>query len=369
MEAQPDSVSSKILAAANAGKQRESFFSFGNEGLTATVGASGRLLRISRHFPAEKVGFCVDDENMPEPYYVVERLEELLSNAEDTPTARGIGAFVDSPNGPDVSRPVHVDMINHRWPTFHRISKDGTKFSVQYAASRDTVYQKFEFNNNSKAVGSIPPGDESPPLLMVRYHPLIRNLDFVDPDNEFNKVDAHNGSYNTQVKGNTIIRQHTGENDSQKVVLRIIALAKTYPIEFVSQRSSQEHSDAAEEAPCAIRRDTRMQKSNSEDSGGHTVILAYSLEYISKSDYLATSPPQVSWEFAFNTMKHILKPHCDHISTENSTLNFFLNRNLEYILSVCSIPVSTATSEEFTVEYALTCGDVDNHRVATSASL
>lgn len=59
----------------------------------------------------------------------------------------------------------------------------------------------------------------------------------------------------------------------------------------------------------------------------------------------------------------------DRKLTEDPQLNVALRRNLEYILSVCSIPVypDAKNDEEFAI--ALTCGDIDSHRVATAASL
>lgn len=59
--------------------------------------------------------------------------------------------------------------------------------------------------------------------------------------------------------------------------------------------------------------------------------------------------------------------------TKDAHLNFALRRNLEHILSVCSIPVAepsaaAAASDKIPL-IALTCGDISGHRISTAASL
>lgn len=369
MATQRDRISSKLREAAETGKKRENFFSFGDDGLTATVGASGRLLRISQHFPGEDVGFCVDDREMPEPYYVVERLEKLLETAADTPSGDGIGARIDVPNYPDGSQ--HVDMINHRWPTFHRILEDRTRFSIQYAASGKTIYQRFKFCNDTKASECDKSGNGHLSLLKIRPDLLIRNLDFVDPVNELNKEGpgATERYVRFRERGNSIIREHSAWPVGGRVSLRILALDNTDSLEFVSQENPPKALSRARESKSSwvVRSKTRNSDRNPEHFEEHSIILAYTLQLDPIFPKLVAEFPQLSWNDASTTIDRLLRPCADHIWSDHPTLNLSLNRNLEYILSVCSIPVPTKLGEESPI--ALTCGDVDSHRVATAASL
>ncbi|KXH37153.1 hypothetical protein CSIM01_00215 [Colletotrichum simmondsii] len=344
---------SKLTEAAEAGKKRESFFSFGNEGLTATVGASGRLLRISRHFSdadVGTVGICVDFQHMPEPYYVVERLEKLLAMAADTPSGEGIGVRVDVPNYPD--GPQHVYMVNHRWPTFHRKTADGVVFTLQYVASGDTIYQKFEFCNDAETDSSSDSGHRILPLLMVEPDLLIRKLDYVDPSNKFNKTVANDLAYDFEAEGDTIIRYHDG------AAFRILLLSDTDSFGFTCRDYSQASPlDTQEtEPPWFI---TRLRTGQSGSSSGTSevlrIILAYTLEYTSDDNNAmhpldpmeeigASSFRHLTWVDASATMDRLLRPCAEHNC----------------------IPVPVASREELPV--ALTCGDVDSHRVATTAS-
>lgn len=54
--------------------------------------------------------------------------------------------------------------------------------------------------------------------------------------------------------------------------------------------------------------------------------------------------------------------------TADPHLNFVFRRNLEHILSVCSIPIDESSNDGI-YPIALTCGDLAGHRVATAASL
>jgi hypothetical protein len=57
-------------------------------------------------------------------------------------------------------------------------------------------------------------------------------------------------------------------------------------------------------------------------------------------------------------------------ANEMKELNYALRRNLEHILSVCSIPVEKASDSEGSDKpIALTCGDFAMHRICVSATL
>ncbi|KAJ4172351.1 hypothetical protein NW754_002545 [Fusarium falciforme] len=61
-------------------------------------------------------------------------------------------------------------------------------------------------------------------------------------------------------------------------------------------------------------------------------------------------------------------PFEEHSFVNDPDVNQALRRNLAHILSVCSIPVISEDDESKEPAFALTCGDVDGHRVATAAS-
>ncbi|KAF4880883.1 hypothetical protein CGCSCA1_v000269 [Colletotrichum siamense] len=117
-------------------------------------------------------------------------------------------------------------MTNDRWPTFDRELLNGDDLTLQYVASEGTIYQIFEISG----------GDDKLPPLKVTPDLLIRDLDFVDEDNQFNKDEAGNKMvYYHESRGNCLIRVH--ENSHKKAILYIQALNEEMSLEFVRDES------------------------------------------------------------------------------------------------------------------------------------
>src|SRR6478735_4072632 len=98
-------------------------YSFGDGDLTATASPSGRLLRISRHFPGEKFGYCVDYMEISEPYMAINRITEFVSSANDPD--HNIGFYPDQEDRLSNANTASVDFTNDRWPLFHINGKNG----------------------------------------------------------------------------------------------------------------------------------------------------------------------------------------------------------------------------------------------------
>lgn len=368
-----------ISQAAEDGKRRKSFFSFGDEGVTATVSAKGRLLRISRHFPGERTGFCVDDPETLEPWFVISRLRDILHRAEGLGEgARGIGPSIDGI--------CTETIVNDRWPTFDIELNDERKLKLQYVAYGGTIYQKFDFiDYNPTQDNDRLADDYSVPQILVNPDLLIRDLDFVNSSNSFNEADADDVSYKSHHRDNCLIREHM--NDNKKGVLSIHVLDEHDSFHFVkpdlSRNSGESHKpdDPGESDESAnvlgevthfmVQKRPMATWNTSDESSGNeslSLVLAYTLEYVAgdKTSFVSRPP----WEQVSQTMTQLLQPYEKHSLTNHSnpSLDFFLGRNLEYILSVCSIPVSDTSKKEVPC-FALTCGDVDGHRVAAAASL
>ncbi|CEI41663.1 hypothetical protein FVEN_g3720 [Fusarium venenatum] len=117
-------------------------YSFGNNGITATVSPSRRLLRISQHFPGEKVGYCVHHSFIPEPYDVVNRITTFLSTANDPD--HNVGFYPDLEWLGDDIDSTPAMFINDRWPVFTMDGKNG-KVKIEYSVSERFVYRTFHF--------------------------------------------------------------------------------------------------------------------------------------------------------------------------------------------------------------------------------
>uniref|UniRef100_A0A4E9E822 Mg2+ transporter zinc transport protein n=1 Tax=Gibberella zeae TaxID=5518 RepID=A0A4E9E822_GIBZA len=316
-------------------------YSFGDNGTTATVGPSGRLLRISQHFRGEKVGYCVDHQSIPQPYEVIDRINTFLSSADDPD--HNIGFYLDPEwLGDGVGKP-STTFIDDRWPVF-TINTDKANVEIQYSISNGVVYQIFHFAYDQPPMG-------------LRTDLLIRQLEFADRDNAFNKAEPKDDGYNTELSsdGHHIRRWHGMEEDDKQVVLFISAYMGS-PLAFTE--GAQNGGENEEQV-------YYMVWPENITTGSVEITFVYSLKSI--NDKSIKSP-------LGTVLAPVLRdPSRIHISgddnfTESPRLNEILKRNLEHILSVCSIPVYTDTNDDNKPAIALTCGDIDNHRVATAAS-
>lgn len=359
-------------------------YSFGDDGLTATASPSGRLLRISRHFRGERFGYCVDHWSIPEPYEVVDRITSFLSSADDPD--HNIGFYPDQGSWVFDAKKVTADFINDRWPNFD-IHGERETCKIQYSVSDGAVYQTFDFSN------SCPPMAFMPGLL-------LRQLQFTHHNNGFNKARNNNTEYRTHLlnEGKCIRRSHALDQGHNKyVTLSVYAFSGDVALTF---EEFQENEDiASKEVP-----EVGKQGEEEEDEQYEGMYEGSSEETEEEEDdkgeddaeityYKLTDDDDVSGLTKI-TFVYVLSLETDELEafskppeftaapdvgrtdtskernfTSNPKLNIALRRNLEYILSVCSIPVYPDATDDKEFAIALTCGDIDSHRVASAASL
>ncbi|KAF4907114.1 hypothetical protein CGCF415_v007595 [Colletotrichum fructicola] len=338
--------------------KKNGYYSFGDEGLTATVGASGQLLRISRHFPGKRAGFCVDEPDMEEPFRVTPRLKQFLYRAEDPSFEKGIGTYVDALH---LNRQVYYsELIHDRWPAF-KIGSLDVNLDLQYAILDGTVYQTFKFDYSQiTRNGSKPP---SPPIIRLRGDSLIRNLDYITlpGQNPFNNTDD-SGYKPARLEGGSIFREHEDE-DGKQSFLSIMAFNDEHVFEIVEAPTLQIGEMPADYLlgwDYLLKWDEQASK-DIDQYGRLSVTMAYRLGY-DQSPVRPVDTVQSAEQLDLSTM-----PYEAQIFSNNPNLDVCLRKNLEHVLSVCSIPVVSTRGDEVPT-IALTCGDVDSHFVSTAAS-
>ncbi|KAF3809299.1 hypothetical protein GCG54_00011495 [Colletotrichum gloeosporioides] len=136
-------------------------------------------------------------------------------------------------------------------------------------------------------------------------------------------------------------------------------------IENLAPKDSVARKLGASPSSYRIHRKSAPKPKARQEHPKHTIILSYTIECIPKHEIPVL--PSISWRSVLETRDQLLMPWKPHDISKDQTIDFFLKRNLEHILSVCSIPVRH-TRGEWRPAVALTCGDVDSHRVATGAS-
>ncbi|KAF4961791.1 hypothetical protein FSARC_10087 [Fusarium sarcochroum] len=315
----------------------------------ATVNTAGVLLQVSRFFPGKesKTGFCVDSPSIVEPYFVIDRLETLFSRATDPHSNDAIDLYMDTTFEFSGPRTACAQVVNDRWPHFTLKTKDDISMETQYVASGGTVYQtvKLDFSQSSRK-------RELPKISGIKEL-LIRDLDFIDHANRFNEAESDDSSYETRVSDEGIfVRSHQISSEAH-IVLFISVFFESRRLKFVKEGDDDPYLQLSEEALKLF-----------EDEGKFEITVAYTLDYLPRESLTLTTA--VSPDCVLKQLKQ--ETFVPQSFTQDPHLDRLLGQNLEYILSVCCIPVTSADNAGIRA-IALTCGDLDGHRVATAASL
>ncbi|KAG5798781.1 hypothetical protein H9Q69_002189 [Fusarium xylarioides] len=329
-------------------KEREIYYSFGDDGLTATVDANGFLLQMSRYFPDREhnTGYCVDAPDTDEPFLVASRIQQLYARATGTYSPVSIGPSIDFEL--DLIDPQPPEFTHDRWPNFVSISEEGVILSTQYLVSDHTLFRTWELDYiHSDLPRNIP-------SITAAKDLLIRNLDFVSWSNEFNNQKEDDETYETKIlaEGESLMRRHIdSDNPSNSVALFSSVF---HDEEYVNFTKVEDGFQLIWSEKCA---------STFRETGRFKITTAYTLECEPAED-LPKIPPVSPKKF---TSSRERLDNCDYKPVkfaDDLHLDFTLRRNLEHILSVCSIPVTKRGDQAI----ALTCGDFDGHRIATAAS-
>jgi hypothetical protein len=147
----PNATSTSIpLGAREKACRRSTYASFGKDGVTATVNAHGHLLQITRYFGNKPSGFfCVDLDDISDPYCVTKRMEDLQSRVADP--HKGMRLRVGESDAEEAKDEIpKMKFLHNRWPRFiKRIPR--FKLKVQYFISQNTVYQTYIFTSKDKS--------------------------------------------------------------------------------------------------------------------------------------------------------------------------------------------------------------------------
>ncbi|PON23822.1 hypothetical protein TGAM01_v207469 [Trichoderma gamsii] len=322
---------------------RPTYASFGENGLTATATAYGHLLQITQYFGNDPSGFyCVDLKDVLEPCWVTQRMEQLQAHIVDP--GQGMRLEVESfDNSKQTNEMPRLSFHSNRWPKFIIRSGAGSiDTEIQYFIHQKTVCQTYTFISRGDSSASLPE-------LAINAELLIRDLDF-SSSSIWNMQEADNSSYEHRAPQgkHCILRMHkTG-------------------IEQNSDANEPAHNNAVVLAIWPFMNDSLSDCSTI----GNYCEISYTLHFVplSQLDDIPSPSPPMKLLRRLNTdaeRNEVLSANPFLPGDEN--LDYALKRNLEHMLSVCSVSIGDNT--EGTIQpIAITCGDLAGHRVANEAS-
>ncbi|KAL7918470.1 hypothetical protein ACQKWADRAFT_323751 [Trichoderma austrokoningii] len=344
-------------------RNRSTYASFGDDGVTATTTAYGHLLRISQYFGEAPFGFySIDLNHALEPYCVARRLEQLQNHIADPD--KGMRLEIGGLITPDaVDEIPSMSFLNNCWPKF--VSKPTDRSfatEIQYFVSQKTVYQSYTFTFRDESSAKLHD-------MAISTELLIRDPDFTQRS-VWNAQNISNSSYKHWAPEgkNCILRMHEigTENYTNANGLTKNAILAKWPFINDFPQNVRPERDTAK---YIITPDGWVTDGLKKD-GKITVTVAYTLHLASPSEAEHIPPPCLSMEILRELKaeaQNFETSFTDPLFLNEEHLDFALKRNLEHILSVCSIPIFGDPEEDIR-PIVLTCGDMSGHRVANEAS-
>ncbi|WAO96302.1 Hypothetical protein NCS54_01397100 [Fusarium falciforme] len=256
---------------------------------------------------------------------------------------------------------------------------------MQFFASGGVIYQTYEI--------LLLEIDSQTPTLRMMPGLLIRQLDFIDAGNKFNEADPMDKAYQTELlEDSTCIKRSHRINEGE-VALLIRACSNGELLTFKQVENEERESEGdnrgqeregdqdiqadgsgTQDHRAGKRRAKTFEIAWSDKALDHLradkslkVTFAYDLDFLPNRNSHAYSTMKAA-NIETTSQRINDDPFEEHSFVNDPDVNQALRRNLEHDLSVCSIPVISENDESEEPAFALTCGDVDGHRVATAAS-
>ncbi|KAK4070280.1 hypothetical protein Trihar35433_4747 [Trichoderma harzianum] len=335
-------------------RRHSTYASFGDEGVTATANSHGRLLQITRYFGNEvSKFFCVDFIDIPPPSSITShnRMQKIQGYMRDPDI--GMKLHIEHPEDVDphiwkTNTKVPTLKFKHgRWPCFITATPK-FNLSIQYLISEKIVYQIYKFKFRQ------PEDFSKNPLLALKAMSQLGDLDSITAGDDHKSYFDHLSTDKNYILRTRTICQ-TAQNNQKTIGLVITPLVNKRHQQLKPRPDIGDYQIILDE----------QTLDHLKKKGTLEVILAYRLELISSCEmaHMCLISTQ-----SFTKAQALLKsPFEMPVFSLDKRLNFNMRRNLEHILSVCSIPLSSDVNGE-NPSIALTCGDVSGHRISATAS-
>lgn len=327
-------------------------------------------MRLSRYLGGENNPskmFGLEFPEGAEPYYVRWRAELFQS---ELPIANsGFGLQIMDIDGLQRGVP-KLEFLNDRWPQV-TYSVKGFSVRVRLFCQKDTVIQQFTVTNKLTSAADL--------QFIISVDFLMHHLNYMDPENDI-KLACEPGPHGYGV---IVVGSKTEEENEDRISEQVgvlVGLFRNGQSEQLSLKDAEDSSNQRLEVKYSVKESDTLELTAAfrlqflkRDSVWKDFVLPISDVDVSE---LVQSPALASdrWSFLHD---HVLSRH--------------FRRNLEHILSVCSIPLKVGVLErrQFgeNFEYnasiernedekahrvtpiALTCGDFGDHVVSVPGSL
>ncbi|PVH69762.1 hypothetical protein DL98DRAFT_598382 [Cadophora sp. DSE1049] len=374
-----DSFKKEVCSSWNPSPTRWTYASFGDKGVTASIDDCGNIMQFGRYLGAARSGmFSVDHTSMEEPYFVTLRALSLQDLYLDQSKLTYGMHFHEIR---DISPP-SFSYVCDRWPRYE-YQTEQRRVAIQWMVHEEIVLQQCVASNLGNK-------DLDFKFSFLRGM-KIRELEYLDPMNEFNEDDIKNYSYLPGPNNYSwvVVHKLAGDRpepgDEQDAAAVIVSV-------FINGEAIQwdgPHIQPPDGPPPSNEWSEILHAGSRIE-----IVTAYRMILLPKSTAgwksFLIRPEEANVDAFMRTAAASFKPfslsgidaaNCASESTYQN-IEFAVRRNLEHILSVCAIPLrgpplerenpaqqhSSQSAFEELVPVALTCGDISAHRICPSAS-
>lgn len=359
-------------------RQRPTYASFGDSGTTASVNGYGKIMRLSKYVggennPSKMLGLEFSQGN--EPYLVEQRAEEFQHKLPSPFSGFGLQIMdIDSLQ----SEVPKLEFLNNRWPQL-TYSVRGFNVRVRLFCQRGTVIQQFAVTNTLASATDLP--------ILLAFGFLMHDLNYMDLTYRrgYEDVEYEHGPHGHGIIALGRSTEKENEDGKSEQVGVLVGLFRNGESEKLLLSGAEKLllSGVENHYQRAVKLKYSLQESETLE-----LTAAFRLQYLKSSSVWKDFILPIS---DVDVSEIIQEPvlALDRWPFLRDDLSWHLRRNLEHVLSVCSIPLKRAVLERrqfgdniscnLPIEQgkddyrvtpiALTCGDFGDHRVSVPGSL
>lgn len=357
--------------------------SFGHEGTTASVSRYGDMMQVTTQCLGEGTSgiFSMDHIKTSEPYLVSNRARDLEDLSEMAYGNYSYGLFM---TGWPTTEPTSVKWVNWRWPRYEW-ETENLRIVFQYYVHDGIVLHQLLFHNINKK-GAVDLDLKHDPSLSGEMR--IQDLNYLSRNTQDEQKGQMAGSPEPERAGPFGYGRVKAHANSQVVAVIDV---------FINGRRTKIPigEDLPKLEPLGV-------------GCTREIVVAYRLsviphqpgELVTWDKFMIPAAKanvrNLLWDKIEEMSSRCLDPKIlvlppvgqrtaqtdatDHdgeskqggkgeADTQLRMIRYLTVRHLEYILSVCAIPVRSSPNEPLdSAPVALTCGDMSGHRICTSAS-
>ena len=351
-----DNVSENTLPESIDRQQRSTYASFGDGGTTATVSGYGAIMRVTKYLegadnPSKMLG--LEFSGGTRPYFVESRAEYLQEESPFPHSGFGLRIMnFDNQDRLEFGTP-KLEFLNDRWPQ-NTYTVRSFNVRVRSFCQKGIVIQRLTVFNGSESLAKLQLG------LNIDFS--MHAMDYMRwVDDEELKLEHGPHHHSVLLTGEP--KPEEGQNSVQAGV--VVGLFQNGQSQKLSSEATENSSNLTRPIPL----EHILQASETLE-----LTAAFRLGHLNcNSSWRDFILPVSDVDTSQITQKQI--PTLDQWPfPQNEVLSWHLRRNLEHILSVCSIPITqnvivNVAKEEEDYPISLTCGDVGDHRVSVPGSL